>query len=113
MKLKNLFQSDTRTGGDPFARDADEACCGQHAVCLKDRLQQAVTQEIIYYDDEELDAFRYRAADTYTDDEIAQFEEVLHTMLPEDVTGWLCSLQMRGIELPDALKSEVILLIDN
>jgi hypothetical protein len=35
MKLKNLFQSDNSAPGDPFALEAGEGCCGQHAVCQK------------------------------------------------------------------------------
>ena len=31
--------------------------------------------------------------------------------LPEEVAGWVRSLQLRGVALPDELKDDVILLV--
>lgn len=75
-------------------------------------MMEAATKEIEYYDDEELDRYKGRASNQYTDDEIAEFSEVLYTMRPEEVAGWNRSLILRGINLPDALKDEVIMLIE-
>ena len=61
-----------------------------------------------YYDDEELDTYKGRAADDYSEEEVEQFAEVLYTMKPEEVAGWNRSLILRGINLPDQLKDEVI-----
>ena len=36
----------------------DPECCGMHETCEKDSLLAAVSKEIEYYDDEELDRFR-------------------------------------------------------
>ena len=52
------------------------------------------------------------AADEYTDDEVHEFADVLYTMRPDEVAGWNRSLILRGINLPDALKDEVIMLMD-
>jgi len=82
-------------------------CCGLHEVCEKEALMAAVGKEIEYYDDEELDAYRGRPSDSYTSEEEEQFEEVLTTMREEEVAGWLRSLQLRGINLPVALRDEV------
>ncbi|GHU67383.1 hypothetical protein FACS189413_02040 [Bacteroidia bacterium] len=112
MNLKNLFQRDTRPPGDPFAREADEGCCGQHQFCQKELLLQVTGQSIEYYDDEELDVFKNRASDCYSEEETGQFAEVLHTMLPADVPGWIVSLQLREIELPGALREEVTWILD-
>lgn len=110
MKLKNLFQQDK---GESYPIAQNEAdCCGQHEVCEKDLLLQAANRPIEYYDDEELDAFRGRPSDAYTEAETESFAEVFHTMWESDVPGWLRSLQLRGIELPDALKDEVLLIIN-
>ena len=89
----------------------DMECCGQHEVCERDSLLAAVSKEIEYFDDEELDRFKNRAADSYSDDEIEQFAYVLHTMQPDEVAAWSRSLTLRGIELPNELRDEVILLI--
>ncbi|MDY3101632.1 MAG: hypothetical protein SOW39_00710, partial [Porphyromonas sp.] len=59
-----------------------------------------------YYDDEELDRFAERKHDNYSPEEIAEFQEVLETLLPEDVAGWLQSLSQRMIALPKPLLSE-------
>ena len=40
-----------------------------------------------------------------------EFRDVLYTMQDIDVAGWVRSLQLRGIELPDDLKDEVFLII--
>lgn len=90
---------------------AEAGCCGQHEVCEKDSLLAAVSKEIEYYDDEELDRFATRESDSYSDAEIEEFEDVFTTLRSEEVAGWVRSLQLRGINLPDALKDEVILVV--
>lgn len=90
---------------------AEAGCCGQHEVCEKDSLLAAVSKEIEYYDDEELDRFATRESDSYTDAEIEEFDEVFSTLRSEEVAGWIRSLQLRGINLPDALKDDVILVV--
>jgi hypothetical protein len=111
MKLKNLFQTDTRAPGDPFAREEPDACCGRHAFCRKEL--PAVADPVDYYDDEELDGFAGRSSASYDEEETARFADILHTMLETDVAGWVYSLQRRGIELPDALKEEVVMIIND
>lgn len=86
-------------------------CCGQHAVCEKESLLAAVSRQIEYYDDEELDRFKGRPADQYTADETDEFRDILYSMQEEDVAGWSRSLQLRGINLPDELKDELFLIV--
>ena len=64
-----------------------------------------------YYNDEELDRFRGRASDEYTDEEVEEFREVMLTCKDDEVAGWCRSLQLRFIELPDELKDELFLII--
>lgn len=89
----------------------DAECCGQHEVCEKDSLLAAVSRDIEYYEDEELDAYRGRPSDEYTNEEVEQFQEVLYTMKSDEVAGWVRSLQLRGINLPDDLKDEVFMIV--
>ena len=89
----------------------DSECCGQHAVCEKESLLAAVSRQIEYYDDEELDRFKGRPADQYTADETDEFRDILYSMQEEDVAGWSRSLQLRGINLPDELKDELFLIV--
>lgn len=95
----------------PPVIEADAECCGQHEVCEKDSLLAAVSKGIEYYDDEELDRFRGRESDKYTDEEVEEFREVMFTCKDDEVAGWCRSLQLRGIELPDELKDELFLII--
>lgn len=88
-----------------------DGCCGQHEVCEKESLLAAVSKEIEYYDDEELDAFRGREPEDYTAQEVERFEEVLTTMREDEVAGWVRSLQLRGINMPEVIKDEVFLIV--
>ncbi len=90
---------------------ADSECCGQHEVCEKESLLAAISKEIEYYDDEELDRYRGTASDAYTDEAVNEFRDILYTMKEEEVAGWVRSLQLRAVELPDAIKDDVFLII--
>ena len=92
-------------------KEVDAECCGQHEVCVRDSLLAAVSKKIEYYDDEELDQFIGREGNMYTEEETEQFRDVLYTTKDDEVAGWIRSLQLRGIELPDNLKDEVFLII--
>lgn len=83
-------------------------CNGENTKCEQECLMEAATKEIEYYDDEELDRFKGRDAADYTDEEVEEFSEVLYTMQPEEVAGWNRSLILRGINLPNQIKDEVI-----
>lgn len=83
-------------------------CNGENTKCEQDCMMEAATKDIEYYEDEELDRFAGREADSYTDEEVEEFSEVLYTMQPEEVPGWNRSLILRGINLPNQLKDEVI-----
>ncbi len=85
-------------------------CCGQHVVCERDTLINTQIKAE-YYDDEELDRFIHREPSSYTDEEISEFEEVFSTLKEYDVNGWLKSLQIRGIALPDTIRDEAILIL--
>ncbi len=93
-------------------RPADGSCCGRHAVCERRSLLAGVQPKAEYYDDEELDAYRGISSNAYTDEQTEAFREVLYTMREDDVPGWVRSLELRGIALPDALKPEVILIVE-
>ena len=95
----------------PEVKEADAECCGQHEICERDSLLAAVSKKIEYYDDEELDQFIGREGNMYTEEETEQFRDVLYTTKDDEVAGWIRSLQLRGIELPDNLKDEVFLII--
>lgn len=88
----------------------DEICCGTHLVCEKTSLT-VVSDEVIYYDDEELDRFKGRDPESYSSAETEEFRDVLMTLLPEDVAGWARSITLRKIELPYEVKDELLMLV--
>ena len=88
-----------------------DGCCGQHETCEKESLLAAVSKDVEYYEDEELDAFRGVPSDAFTDEVTDQFREVLYTMRSTEVAGWVRSLQLRQVNLPDEIKDEVFLII--
>ncbi len=90
-----------------------DTCDGTNSKCEQECMLEASVKPIEYFDDEELDVFAGRPSDGYDDDEADQFGEVLYTMRPEEVAPWLRSLNLRGINLPDQLKDEVVLLIED
>ena len=96
----------------PTIRKRPEGCCGKHAVCEKDQLLAAAGKDVEYFDDEELDVFKERPSDQYTPEEVERFEEVMTTMRPDEVQDRLHSLNLRGINLPDELKDEAIMLME-
>ena len=89
----------------------DSACCGMHVTCEKDSLSTAAATEIVYYDDEELDDYAGRPADSYNMEETEQFRDILLTLLPEDIAGWARSLQLRNIALPPEVSDELMLIV--
>lgn len=107
--------SDPRTGrlqSDTTADSTEESeCCGMHITCEKDSLLAAVSAKVEYYDDEELDQYKGRNADDYSDEEIEQFRDVLLTLLPQDIAGWARSIQLRGIRLPAVIKEELLMIV--
>ena len=73
---------------------------------------EAATKEVEYYDDEELDRFKGKESNEYTDDEAEEFSEVLYTMRPDEAKGWNRSLILRGINVPNQIKDELIAMIE-
>lgn len=95
----------------PEVKTVDQECCGQHEVCEKESLLAAVSKKIEYYDDEELDRYIGVSPDAYTPEQEDEFRDVFYTMQSEDVAGWVRSLQLRGIALPEGIKDEVLLIV--
>ena len=100
---------------EPEVVQADAASCatcnGEDERCEQECMLEAAVKPIEYYDDEELDQYRGRPSDGYTDSEAEEFADVLYTMKHEEVKGWNRSLILRQINLPNQLKDEVIMMM--
>lgn len=92
-------------------QEDSEECCGMHITCERDSLLAAVSEKIEYYDDEELDRHAGKDAETYTEEETEEFRDILLTMRPADIAGWARSLQLRNIQLPQAVRDELIMIV--
>lgn len=75
-------------------------------------MMEAAVKPIEYFDDEELDIFKGRSSDKYSDEEVEMFAEVLYTMRPDEVVSWNRSLILRGINVPDQIKDELVMMMD-
>lgn len=111
MKLKKQLKRGEIDELPSIKQVEDMECCGQHETCEKDSLLAAISKQIEYYDDEELDRFRGKESNSYSEKEVDEFRDVLYTMKDDEVAGWVRSLQLRSVELPDDLKDEVFLIV--
>lgn len=93
------------------ADEAEEECCGQHQICERESLLAAVSKKIEYFDDEELDRFQGKRPEEYTDEEADEFRQVMLSMREDEVAAWARSLQLRGLELPEPVREELLLIV--
>ena len=97
------------TPEQPPVEIADDCCCS-HAVCERDSLLSQ-TDQIIYFDDEELDTLQGIPANEFSDAHISMLENVFYTLREQDVAGWIRSLQLRNIDLPHDIREQALLIV--
>ena len=110
-ELESGAESDSESEPESKSDSESEECCGLHLVCEKDSLSP-MSDEVVYYDDEELDRFVGRDADSYSEEEVEEFRDVLMTLLPGDVAGWARSITLRRLELPPEVRDELLILVN-
>lgn len=110
IRERRRAKKPTANSQQPTAEQRPEGCCGEHLVCERETLLQT-NAEVVYYDDEELDTLAGKDAADYTDEEADQIREVFRTLKEEDVTGWVRSMQLRGIQLPEDVREEALLIV--
>lgn len=91
-------------------KQVDSECCGAHEVCEKETLLNS-TNKITYYDDEELDTLAGIDPQNFSKEQLKLLSDVFYTLKESDVAGWLRSLQMRRIALPEDLIEEALLIV--
>ena len=96
-----------------LADDSCATCLGDNPKCEQVCMMEAATRDIEYFDDEDLDRFQGREGNAYSDEEAEEFREVLLTMRENEVKDWSRSLTLRGIQVPDQVKDEFLMLLDN
>lgn len=115
--LWNSYQrrkGNTERDEDIQADPVDGTCCGQHNICVKDSLMNSFLEvDFDYFDDEELDQYKGRHSEDYLDNEVDEFRDVLYTMKDSDKPRWIRSLLQREIEIPNQLKDEIIIFVND
>ena len=91
-------------------RSSCATCNGENTRCEQECMMEAAVKDIEYFDDEELDCFQGKSSDSYDDEDAETFRDILYSMRQEEVKEWIRSLTLRGIELPDQVKDEVMML---
>lgn len=85
----------------------DSLACGTCASCQCgaefDGCTTRKKEETDYYDDEELDALKGKAPESYTQEDKDLVRDVIDTLLSSDLQGWKESVEKRGITLPEEL----------
>jgi len=87
-----------------------EGCCGAHEVCESETLLSG-SDTIVYFEDEELDIYAGVSKNSFTDNQIEEFREILYTLRENEVSAWLRSLQLRNITIPDIIKEEALMIV--
>lgn len=88
----------------------DDECCGRHSVCERESLLTS-KPDIVYYDDEELDRLIGVNPDEYEEKDLIDVREVFETLQDKDVAGWLRSLQLRNITIPQDILDEALMIV--
>lgn len=117
LALSNFLQrrkgnNKERETAPPAIDLSGNACCGAHEVCERDSLIAAFEKKPEYFDDEELDRFARRDSAGYTADEADEFREVFYSLIDNEKPRWIRSLQQRDITLPDQMKDEVVMIVN-
>ena len=108
-----LLSHNKEGGNDVIVDEGDCASCtGTNEKCEQTCMMEAATRPVEYFDDEELDRFKGRPSDQFSDEEAEVFREVLYTMRQNEVRDWTRSLTLRGIELPDQVKDEAFVMME-
>lgn len=104
--LFNRFRNSGEAHDDHHHDGEDGTCCGRHTVCT-----HGYDNSDLYFDDEELDKFREKPKEEYSDEDIDEFRNILYTMQKEEVDQWLKCLNKRRIEVPEQIMDEILLIL--
>ena len=88
--------------------ECSDECCGTHEVCPSELMLRYMNDPVVYYEDEELDTFKGRAATEYSDEELEQWRDVLYTLKSNELMGWERSIKKRGIVMPEVIREEFV-----
>lgn len=111
-RIQRKRGNDKEREATPPAIDLSGGCCGAHEVCERDSLIAAFAEKPEYFDDEELDRYAHRESDSYNEGEVNEFRDVFYSIMDEEKPRWIRSLQTRDVALPDQMKDEVLMFVN-
>lgn len=79
-------------------------CCGGTS-CFNAKEKERPL--LVYFEDQELDRFRRRNGEDYTEEELAEWSEVLHTLSPSELAPWKRSITLRKLPMPAEIRREL------
>lgn len=79
-------------------------CCGGTS-CFNAKDKER--PHLVYFEDQELDRFRRRSGEDYTEEELAEWSEVLHTLNPDELAPWKRSISLRRLPVPIQIQKEL------
>ena len=107
----NVDETEEKVIDNSTSQGCADETCGIRSICPSEQiLAGECKQEITYYEDEELDVFMGRDENSYTDQEVEQWRDVLYTLQPADLLGWGQSIKHRGLTMPAAIREEFLQL---
>ena len=109
-RLTNKPGENTAQEAKTQQEECNDDCCGTHEVCPSEMMLKHINEPVVYYDDEELDSFKGRDTNDYTDDELEQWRDVLYTLRHDELLSWERSIKKRGLQLPSVIKEEFMSL---
>lgn len=104
--LRRFYNNNAEADDHHDHEHEDGVCCGRHTNCAK-----GYDNSNLYFDDEELDRFKGKKQEEYSENDIEEFRHVLYTMKENEVDTWAHCLQTRGIEIPQEVKDEILLML--
>ncbi len=106
-----IFSRKSKPGEEEESKvELPDDCCGAHEVCESDSLLSA-DGKAEYFEDEELDVYQSKKPESYSDEQIEEFREVLYTLKEREVAAWLKSLQARSINPPEIIREEALMIV--
>lgn len=92
--------------------DCDEQCGTCADLCAASKVIKAeMAPAAKRFSNDGLDSYAGVKADEYKDSEVADFSNVLESLKSDEVAQWVESLRRRNIEIPSALRDEVMMLL--
>lgn len=104
-RTKGDTTSATAATPEEEPRQVASDCCGAHEICEFDA-SIFDEEQIVYFDDEELDELRNVREEDFTSKNIDDLREVLYTLQTREIGKWITSLSRRHIHLPAILQQE-------